>query len=68
MLEIYNEDVRDLLSPDLVSVDLKRDSAGKIQVPNLTRKGVTSLNDVIDVMGMGKKNRAVAATNMNDQR
>ncbi|GMH73896.1 hypothetical protein TL16_g06314 [Triparma laevis f. inornata] len=67
MLEIYNEDVRDLLSPDLVSVDLKRDSAGKIQVPNLTRKGVTSLNDVIDVMGMGKKNRAVAATNMNDQ-
>ena len=68
MLEIYNEDVRDLLSPDLVSVDLKRDSAGKIQVPNLTRREVMSLNDVMDVMSQGKKYRAVAATNMNDQR
>ncbi|GMH79153.1 hypothetical protein TrST_g6968 [Triparma strigata] len=67
MLEIYNEDVRDLLSPDLVSVDLKRDSAGKIQVPNLTRREVMSLNDVMDVMSQGKKYRAVAATNMNDQ-
>ena len=68
MLEIYNEDVRDLLSSDLVSVELKRDSNGKIQVPHLTRTEVTSLSDVLAVMAQGNKNRAVAATNINEQR
>ena len=67
MLEIYNEDVRDLLSADLVSVDLKRDSSGKIQIPNLTRTSVASLDEVLAVMAQGNKNRAVAATNINEQ-
>jgi len=67
MLEIYNDNVRDILSPDVVSIDLKRDLAGKIQAQGLTKVSVSSLQDVIEVMTRGNRNRSVAATNMNDQ-
>ena len=67
MLEIYNDDVRDILSQDVISVDLKRDLAGKIQAQGLTKVAVKNLQDVIEVMKRGNNNRSVACTNINDQ-
>ncbi|MCD7460941.1 hypothetical protein HAX54_044891 [Datura stramonium] len=59
MIEIYNEQVRDLLVSDGVN---KRYPS---QYASLVR--VTSTIDVIDLMNLGQKNRSVGATALNDR-
>ncbi|XP_022685311.1 kinesin-like protein KIN-14P [Setaria italica] len=54
MIEIYNEQVRDLLQNGLA-------------VPDANVVPVTSTADVIDLMNLGQKNRAVCSTAMNDR-
>ncbi|KAL6653723.1 hypothetical protein ACP70R_008647 [Stipagrostis hirtigluma subsp. patula] len=51
MIEIYNEQVRDLLH----------------NVPDANIVTVSSTSDVIEVMNLGQKNRAVCSTSMNDR-
>ncbi|GAB4835768.1 hypothetical protein Ancab_000678 [Ancistrocladus abbreviatus] len=53
MMEIYNEQVRDLLNG--------------INVPDANRLPVSSTSDVINLMNLGHKNRAVSATAMNER-
>jgi len=68
MLEIYNDDVFDLLSPsgNKKSVDIRRDSEGRVGVPDMTKEKVNSLEDVLNLLAKGNKNRAVAATSLNE--
>ncbi|KAJ8426590.1 hypothetical protein Cgig2_018058 [Carnegiea gigantea] len=63
MMEIYNEQVRDLLATD----DIRNSSQNGINVPDANRLPVTTTADVIHLMNLGFKNRAVCSTAMNDR-
>lgn len=100
MMEIYNEQVRDLLvtddvnkiypwskvlifvvlyicclhfisshvSPQLLStLEIRNNSQNGINVPDANIVPVTSTSDVINLMNLGLKNRAVGSTSMNDR-
>ncbi|KAK2965214.1 hypothetical protein RJ640_019969 [Escallonia rubra] len=55
MIEIYNEQVRDLLVTD------------GLNVPDASLVRVATTSDVIDLMNLGHRNRAVGATALNDR-
>ncbi|XP_024030711.1 kinesin-like protein KIN-14F [Morus notabilis] len=63
MLEIYNEQVRDLLAID----EIRNSSQNGINVPEANIISVSSTSDVLYLMNLGQKNRAVGATAMNDR-
>ncbi|KAE9598156.1 hypothetical protein Lal_00003898 [Lupinus albus] len=63
MLEIYNEQVRDLLTTD----EIRNSSHNGINVPDANLVPVSSTLDVINLMNLGHKNRAVGSTAMNDR-
>ncbi|XP_065896564.1 kinesin-like protein KIF28P isoform X2 [Dysidea avara] len=67
MLEIYNEQVRDLLSPHVQKGGLKvRQHQSKgFYVENLMSVAVKDYKDIEGRMNEGTKNRTVASTNMN---
>jgi len=65
-LEIYNEEIRDLLSKDPKnSLDLKENMDTGVYVKDLTSFVVKSAIEIDQVMQQGKKNRSVGATLMN---
>lgn len=71
MLEIYNEMVRDLLSPAASGheghgLDIRQTSEGGIGVPGLTNETVTGIDDVMRVFARGSANRATMTTNLNE--
>ncbi|KAB5529177.1 hypothetical protein DKX38_019258 [Salix brachista] len=63
MLEIYNEQVRDLLATD----EIRNSSQNGINVPEASLVTVSSPSDVLNLMNTGLRNRAVGATAMNDR-
>ncbi|KAI4301733.1 hypothetical protein L6164_034980 [Bauhinia variegata] len=70
MLEIYNEQVRDLLATDGASnkrLEIRNSSQNGINVPDANLIPVSSTSDVINLMNLGHKNRAVSSTAMNDR-
>ncbi|CAH9070693.1 unnamed protein product [Cuscuta europaea] len=64
-LEIYNEQILDLLDPSSVNLQIREDTKKGIHVENLTEVEVTSARDVIQQLVQGAANRKVASTNMN---
>ncbi|KAK7284405.1 hypothetical protein RJT34_19151 [Clitoria ternatea] len=66
MLEIYNEQVRDLLATD-VTLEIRNNTHNGINVPDATLVPVSCPSDVLNLMNIGHKNRAVGATAMNDR-
>ncbi|XP_010535741.1 PREDICTED: kinesin-like protein KIN-12E [Tarenaya hassleriana] len=64
-LEIYNEQILDLLDPSSNNLQLREDNKRGIHVENLKEIEVTSARDVIQQLLQGAANRKVAATNMN---
>ncbi|KAJ0235945.1 Kinesin-like protein KIN-14H [Hirschfeldia incana] len=69
MLEIYNEQVRDLLATNgqTSRLEIRNSSQDGINVPDATLVPVSTTSDVIHLMNLGQKNRAVSATAMNDR-
>ncbi|CAH8357907.1 unnamed protein product [Eruca vesicaria subsp. sativa] len=69
MLEIYNEQVRDLLATNgqTSRLEIRNSSADGINVPDATLVPVSTTSDVIHLMNLGQKNRAVSSTAMNDR-
>ena len=68
MLEIYNEQVRDLLSKEVVKGGLpvrQNPSAGSFYVQGLKTVPVASYKDIENRMEQGTSNRTIGATNMN---
>ncbi|KAL4379847.1 hypothetical protein GQ457_02G036700 [Hibiscus cannabinus] len=63
MLEIYNEQVKDLLAAD----DIRNSSQNGINVPDAQLVRVSATSDVINLMNLGQKNRTVFSTAMNDR-
>ena len=65
-LEIYNENVRDLLGKDQSKTcDLKETPERGVYVKDLTTFVVKSVSEIRKVLEVGKKNRSVGATLMN---
>ncbi|KAG7022401.1 Kinesin-like protein KIN-14G, partial [Cucurbita argyrosperma subsp. argyrosperma] len=80
MLEIYNDQIRDLLATDstnrrypshciwLYFVSYVRNSSQNgINVPEASLIPVSSTSDVLNLMNIGQNNRAVCSTAMNDR-
>merc|ERR1712176_1518451 len=81
MLEIYNEEIYDLLGSEGASLAEKQENArqaggkasleirkskdGRIEVPNLTKEKVDTIDDVMQLLKRGNSNRSTAATDMN---
>ncbi|KAI8929825.1 P-loop containing nucleoside triphosphate hydrolase protein, partial [Entophlyctis helioformis] len=65
-LEIYNEVIRDLLSPTNVNLKIHEDNKRGIYVKNLVEHVVRSADQVMDLLIIGEKNRHTGETNMND--
>ncbi|KAM7521441.1 hypothetical protein LguiA_011343 [Lonicera macranthoides] len=63
MIEIYNEQVRDLLVTD----EIRNSAQTGLNVPDASLVHVTSTHDVLDLMNLGHRNRAVGATALNDR-
>ncbi|XP_021740782.1 kinesin-like protein KIN-14F [Chenopodium quinoa] len=70
MIEIYNEQVRDLLVVDGTSrrLDIRNNSQlNGLNVPDACLVQVNCTQDVLDLMRVGLKNRAVGATALNER-
>ncbi|XP_047249346.1 kinesin-like protein KIN-14F [Capsicum annuum] len=70
MIEIYNEQVRDLLVIDGANrrLDIRNNSQlNGLNVPDASLIPVTCTQDVLDLMRIGQKNRAVGATALNER-
>ncbi|KAL8124133.1 hypothetical protein AgCh_011948 [Apium graveolens] len=69
MVEIYNEQVRDLLSPgSQKKLGISSNSkASGLAVPDASMHPVQSSSDVMDYMEIGLKNRAKSSTAMNER-
>ncbi|XP_063943144.1 kinesin-like protein KIN-14I [Daucus carota subsp. sativus] len=69
MLEIYNEQVRDLLVTDGLhkKLEIRNNSQNGLNVPDANLVPVASTSDVMHLMDLGFKNRAVSSTTMNDR-
>jgi hypothetical protein len=68
-LEIYNEDVRDLLAKNSQNrLEVKENPDSGVYVKDLTGFVVNSVAELNNVLAVGKKNRSVGATLMNQVR
>ena len=67
ILEIYNEQIRDLLAADVgaTKLTIKTGPNGNY-VPNLTVVPVRSLDEVLELIELGETNRSAACTDMNE--
>ncbi|XP_038896898.1 kinesin-like protein KIN-14F [Benincasa hispida] len=70
MIEIYNEQVRDLLVSDGSNrrLDIRNNSQlSGLNVPDASWVPVTCTRDVLSLMKIGQKNRAIGATALNER-
>uniref|UniRef100_A0A1I7VVP7 Kinesin-like protein n=1 Tax=Loa loa TaxID=7209 RepID=A0A1I7VVP7_LOALO len=68
-VELYNEDIIDLLSHERPPTGLRihEDAKGEIFLNGVTRVTVTSPSQTLEVLKNGALNRKTASTNMNEQ-
>ncbi|PON64835.1 Kinesin-like protein [Parasponia andersonii] len=66
-LEIYNEQITDLLEPSSTNLQLREDLKKGVYVENLTEYNAKNVNDVVKLLLQGAANRKVAATHMNSE-
>jgi len=66
-LEIYNEEIRDLLTPSNEKPITVREEAGAITLPGLSEEAVTTAEEMANCLARGSLNRVTAATMMNEQ-
>ncbi|KAI9113846.1 hypothetical protein K1719_015097 [Acacia pycnantha] len=64
-LEIYNEQITDLLEPSSTNLQLREDTKKGVYVENLSEHSVGTVSDVLKLLLQGTANRKVAATHMN---
>ncbi|XP_020596644.1 kinesin-like protein KIN-14A isoform X2 [Phalaenopsis equestris] len=70
MIEIYNEQVRDLLSEETSTTKLEIRNCstnGGLSLPDATMHRVKSTSDIMNLMKVGEKNRAFSCTAMNNR-
>ncbi|XP_057954477.1 kinesin-like protein KIN-14C isoform X2 [Malania oleifera] len=70
MIEIYNEQVRDLLSNDINQKKLgimTTSQPNGLAVPDASMLPVKSTSDVLELIDVGQRNRAIGATALNER-
>lgn len=65
MLELYNEEIRDLIKGDGQKLKLKQNEQGTVYVDGLSQTEVKSDNDCMKLLDNGSSHKAVASTDMN---
>lgn len=66
-LEIYMEELRDLLKPNSPkTLELREHEQFGVYVPNLHSVLCKNVDEMLNVMAQGNKNRTIGKTNMND--
>lgn len=68
MLEIYNDNLNDLLTKSTDTALDIRVQGKSVSVPGLTQVQVQTEADILSVVETGEKNRKIASTKMNTQR
>ncbi|PIA58127.1 hypothetical protein AQUCO_00500219v1 [Aquilegia coerulea] len=66
-LEIYNEQIGDLLDPTQRNLQIRDDAKNGFYVENLTEEYVTCYDDVTQILIKGLSNRKVGATTINSK-
>ncbi|TPX41016.1 hypothetical protein SeLEV6574_g06291 [Synchytrium endobioticum] len=66
-LEIYNEDIKDLLNPKVDKLDIKERTDTGVYVKDLSTFVVKDVVEMDKLMSAGNKNRSVGATQMNER-
>ncbi|TMX02738.1 hypothetical protein EJD97_020165 [Solanum chilense] len=64
-LEIYNEQITDLLDPSQRNLQLREDVRTGVYVENLTEECVSTMKDVTKLLMKGLSNRRIGATSIN---
>ncbi|XP_022722680.1 kinesin-like protein KIN-12B [Durio zibethinus] len=64
-LEIYNEQITDLLDPNQRNLQIREDVKSGVYVENLTEEYVSSMKDVTQLLIKGLSNRRTGATTIN---
>eukprot|EP00456_Euglypha_rotunda_P020466 TRINITY_DN17880_c0_g1_i4.p1 TRINITY_DN17880_c0_g1~~TRINITY_DN17880_c0_g1_i4.p1 ORF type:complete len:141 (-),score=31.58 TRINITY_DN17880_c0_g1_i4:10-405(-) len=64
-MELYNEEVSDLLDISKKNLTLRDTKEGGFAVNDLTEKIVTSIEDVMKLIELGSHNRTVGVSNLN---
>jgi kinesin family member 5 len=67
MIEIYMERIRDLMDTSKDNLKVHEEKGKGVYVADVTESYVVEESDVFKVMKIGNKNRAICATNMNDE-
>ncbi|XP_068661803.1 kinesin-like protein KIN-14I [Aristolochia californica] len=70
MIEIYNEQVRDLLATDgglNKRLEIRNSSQNGLNVPDAVVVPASTTSDVLELMETGHRNRAVSSTALNDR-
>ncbi|TKY57366.1 Kinesin protein KIN12B [Spatholobus suberectus] len=66
-IEIYNEQIGDLLDPTQRNLEMKEDSKNALYAENLTEEYVTSYDEVTQILIKGLSSRKVGATSLNSK-
>ncbi|KAK7379612.1 hypothetical protein VNO80_05076 [Phaseolus coccineus] len=66
-LEIYNEQIMDLLDPNQKNLQIREDVKSGVYVENLTEEPVSSIKDVTQLLIKGLSNRRTGATSINSE-
>ncbi|KAL2343485.1 hypothetical protein Fmac_004770 [Flemingia macrophylla] len=66
-LEIYNEQITDLLDPNQGNLQIREDVKSGVYVDNLTEEQVCTKKDVTQLLTKGLSNRRIGATSINSE-
>lgn len=66
-LEIYNEQITDLLNPNQRNLQIREDVKSGVYVENLTEECVSTMKDVTQILIKGLSNRRTGATSINSE-
>ena len=66
-LEIYKENIRDLLNPSAKNLAVRESTSKGVFVEHLTEEFVSSEEDIAELIKQGESSRSVSATKMNQR-
>lgn len=66
ILEVYNEQIRDLLNPSDKKIEIREDAKGNMHLPGVEVSPIRNYSDLIKHIESGKTNRSVGCTNINE--